>query len=144
VATFLVSPQPAFSDDTLEYSFLFDSQPNESVDGYQERHAALLGYEPDIADEWALGYTMSGTPYYAETHGESGSALAAIRPPDEMQTDGTGRGLWCLIESVDDNTNPSQTVWRLTVGVRYLADLAEYADAAAVRDDFEREGIGVS
>ena len=139
-----VSQQPAFSDDTLSYEFVFRALPGDDRGAFRERHARVLTYQPTVADEFALGHSMAGAPWYRETHNEEGlSALAAIRPPDEMQADDTGRGLWCLIESVEDETNLPQTRWALTAGVRYLASLDEYADHAAVRNALEREGVGL-
>jgi hypothetical protein len=144
VCTLHVSPQPAFRyGETLSYEFLFNEEPGETRTEYRDRHADLLGYDA-IAGQYASGLDIKHRPWFREQHPRRSadeSALAAIRPPDAMQTDDTGRGLWCLVEAVEDITNVTQTRWGLALDVEYLADLGDYNSADEVRADFEADGI---
>lgn len=142
ITNHLISPQPALVDDTLGFEFVFMQLDGEAQTAYQDRHDALRAFE-DMQGEYALHDPMGGGRTYTETNATSGTILTAIRPPDAMQADGTGRGLWGLVESVENTTNTSQSLWGLSFSIQYLADLGEYADATAVRNSLEREGIGL-
>ena len=144
VCSLCVSPRQALRyDESLPYEFLFMQEPGETQGEYRDRHAELLGYER-IAGQYAISLDTDHRPWFREQHprrsaGES--VVAAIRPPDAMTFDGTGRGLWCLVESIADTTNVSQTKWGLAIDVEYLADLREYDTADEVRADFEADGL---
>ena len=146
VCSLLISPQPALRvGETLSYEFLFVEEPGEDRTEYRGRHADLLSYS-DIAGQYANGLDAKHRPWFREQHPRRSadeSVLAAIRPPDAMQNDGTGRGLWCLVESIEDTTNLAQTRWGLALDVEYLADLDDddYNNADEVRADFEADGI---
>lgn len=147
VITHLTSPQPAPAvGETVDLKATFEQVPGETQLEYRDRHADLLAYAPRMG-EYVLHDAMTGGVRYTETHGggvPGGSLLVSVEPPDAAG-EHEGQAYWGLVESVADATNVSQTRWQANLSLAYLADLGtgdgEYADATAVRDALEKEGI---
>ena len=133
----LVTPQPAFiPGETVEYEFLLLPRRDDTPEDYQQRQRTLLGYER-IAGAYASGLDARRRPWFHEQHPTGDSVVVAIQPPDAKQTDGTGRGLWGLVESVGNLTNLPQTQWGVGFSVEYLAEFDEYDSERAARNAME-------
>jgi len=81
---------------------------------------------------------LEGAPMYTDQSPEGHDPLVAI--------DATGSGpppvprVWGLIVGGEDAADPSGAVLAVDLDVLALAPLAEYADRAAVKDEFEATG----
>ena len=112
---------------------------SEEWPGWKERYYALLDTYAPTAGHYTVHELMGGGVGYTETHDlESGeSVLVALRPPGDIRE---REGAWALIESIENETLLRGRAV-LAFSLTYLADLATFADHAAVRDALESGGI---
>ncbi|WP_435075954.1 hypothetical protein [Halococcus sp. AFM35] len=99
------------------------------------RYQAIMDWQVH-AGEFDMYDTISGPPMFREQH-EREPLLVAVEPASD---DPTGRGLWGLVENVDDSTEVPQRKCFVSVDVLHLAPLGDYADKQAVRQALEADG----
>jgi hypothetical protein len=98
----------------------------------------LLTYQPR-AGGFTTQETLNSTVRFRERLPSSGdvtSLLVAVEPDNDLQSEDIP-GIWGLIESVRDARRPALNAEQITVDIRVLAPLREYADHSAVRQALE-------
>jgi hypothetical protein len=142
LATFEAEPPAALvPGETIPYEFAFRyRQGDADRTARRDRHARLLSYE-ELVGNLATGTDARGTPWYREQHGDPDrSLLIAVRPPTHLRDRGV-RGVWGLVETVEDATDLTLAAPRARLSVVVLAPLSDYDSARQVRADFEADGI---
>jgi hypothetical protein len=126
--------------ETVGFEFAFESLPNATTTT-QDRFERVREYE-QIAGQYASGLDQRSRPWYREQHGHVGelSVLCKIEPPLNLAINGV-RGLWGIVEAVEDRTPTTLVPPRISLSVLYLAELSEFGTHAGVRNAFSAEGI---
>lgn len=136
--TSLLDSQPA-PKRGASADFAFQLRP----DGYGDhvaRYEQLVAFR-DFGGEFDVHMVDGGRAAYSETHRGSapgGSLVVALRPPDDVPT---ARGIWGLVESVEDSTEVPDRVCFVDLSVVYLAPLGEYDDRFALARDLEADAL---
>lgn len=127
--------------ETVEFEFTFSQLPIEEQLAYRDRHDDLRDYEL-VTGAYATGEDVNHRPWFREQHNRDGrTAVVGVIPPDSAAEDGSARGLWGLVDAIEDRTDVAQTRWALGFEVLFLAEHSEYADADAVKRDLEASGL---
>ena len=121
---------------TVTYAGAFRQHANEERHGFLRRWERLRAFE-EVAGAYAAELDGKSRPWYREQHGSDLTALVAVYPPAESAATGHVRGLWGLVDDIEDATNTEQTRRALSFSILYLADLDEFESARAVRNAFE-------
>lgn len=131
----LAGQQPTLTPgDSGDFTFGFYSvvgSPTTHVDRYE----TVLGYG-EFAGQFDTYETIEGDLYWRESRPDA-SQLVHLGPPDDSPT---GRGLWGLVESIEDATTLSQARCELTLSIIKLAPGSDFATEADIRDAREVHG----
>jgi hypothetical protein len=131
----LAGQQPTLTPgDSGDYTFGFYSVVGEPTT-HVSRYETVLGYG-DFAGQFYTYETIEGDIYWRESRPGT-SQLVHLVPPDDSPT---GRGLWGLIESVEDATTLSQARCELTLSIVKIASGSEFETEADIRTAREVHG----
>jgi hypothetical protein len=135
ITAFVIESQPAPPlGETASWDLLF--RPEVGATDHLERYRALLAFREHVG-AYAAGVDVRHRPWYREQHDRE-SLLVALRPPVDSQT---GRGVWGLIDDMEDETTTPARRAVVSLDLLVLADGDDYNSASEVRADFEADGI---
>lgn len=135
ITAFVIESQPAPPlGETASWDLLF--RPEVGAADHLERYRALLAFR-EHAGAYAAGVDVHHRPWYREQHDRE-SLLVALRPPADSQT---GRGVWGLIDAMEDETTTPARRAVVSLGLLVLADVDDYATAAEIENALAADGI---
>ena len=134
ITAFVIESQPAPPlGETASWDLLF--RPEAGAD-HLERYRALLAFR-EHAGSYVAGVDVRHRPWYREQHDRE-SLLVALRPPADSQT---GRGVWGLIDTIEDDTTTPSARAVVSIDLLVLASTEEFGTAGALRNALEADGI---
>ena len=135
ITAFVVESQPAPPlGETAGWDLLF--RPEVGANDLLERYRALLAFR-EHAGAYAAGVDARHEPWYREQHDRT-SLLVALRPPTDSAT---GRGVWGLVDTIEDNTTTPSARAVVSIDLLVLASTEEFGTAGALRNALEADGI---
>ena len=136
ITAFVIESQPAPPlGETASWGLLFRPEVGASSD-HLERYRALLAFR-EHAGAYAAGVDLRREPWYREQHDRE-SLLVALRPPTDSAT---GRGVWGLVDTIEDNTTTPSARAVVSIDLLVLASTEEFGTAGALRNALEAGGI---
>lgn len=131
----LAGSQPTLTPgDSGDFTFGFYSKVGEPTT-HVDRYEMVLSYG-EFAGQYDTYETIHGDLHWRESRSGT-SQLVRISPPSDSPT---GRGLWGLVESIEDATTLSQARCELTLSIIKIADERDFATEADIRAARERHG----
>lgn len=131
----LVGQQPTLTPgDSGDFTFGFYSVVGEPTT-HVNRYETVLGYG-EFAGQFDTYETIDGDLYWRESR-QGVSQLVHLVPPTDSPT---GRGLWGLVESIEDATTFSQARCELTLSIVKIADSSTFATESDLRTAREVHG----